>query len=62
MKQEVFRIFDYQEKEKAEQFMAGVMPDGKTEVVFRNATISKTLAQLGGLFGVWINRGIKKGD
>lgn len=32
-----------------------MLPKGRYEVVIRNATQSKTLQQLGGLFGVWLN-------
>lgn len=54
MKQEIYLLFDAQEKDIALNCLNGIKADGKIEVVFRNASISKTLQQLGGLFANWI--------
>ena len=54
MKQEIFRLYDEEDKSVALDSLDKVDVDGKTEMVLRNATISKTLQQLGGLFGNWI--------
>lgn len=54
MKQEVLHLFDEEDVLLAHARLDDVPVDGKTELVFRNATISKTLKQLGGLFGNWI--------
>jgi len=54
MKQQIVRLFDYEEKCKALALLEATDATGKFEMVIRDATISKTLQQLGGLFGVWI--------
>ena len=54
MKQKVFTLAHKQASDSCAAFIQSIEPDGKTEVVVRDAKVSKTLKQLGALFGVWI--------
>lgn len=55
MKQQIIRLVS--ERQLGHTFdVAQSMPlDGTVEVVFRNAKVGKTLAQLGTLFGLWMD-------
>jgi len=55
MKQKVFTLAHKQAADGCAAFIQSIEPDGKTEVVIRDAQVGKTLQQLGALFGVWID-------
>ena len=54
MKQKIFVLIDSYILKNAENYGRTVPLDGSIECVYRNAKVSKTLAQLGVLFGLWI--------
>ena len=54
MKQRKFVLSHDDAKGNALAFLAKIPCDGSVEAIFRNARVSKTMEQLGGLFGNWI--------
>ena len=54
MKQKAIRLTGSEQANYAAQYLRQMPIDSSVEVVFRNANVSKTLAQLGTLFGLWL--------
>ena len=53
MKMRIFPLDNDVGKGRALAYLAEMIADGSTEACFRNASESKTLRQLGAIFGVW---------
>lgn len=67
MKQQVIRLVGNVQYQHAGRCLDDMPLDSTVEVVFRNAQVSKTMAQLGALFGLWFDeiqeqRGIDKDE
>lgn len=54
MKQQIFRQFGSVQNHHLHKMVDQDPMDGSMEWVYRNSQVSKTLAQLGTLFGIWL--------
>ncbi len=54
MKSKTYKLSHEQARENCIEFISGLELDGSKEVIIRQVKSTKTLEQLGGIFGVWI--------